>query len=401
MTTIYPVQAALIRAGISNVASLVLAGRVVMAVLSSAGLVVIYLCASRLYGRTLALVATMILATESLQIAFGGLELPRTLSAVFVVLAFFFLRSERTRMAALSGVCLAVAACLRFSEVVFMLPALTSPTIERRWRTVVVLMAAWMVAAGALQAASDMWYWGEAFHSAHAAFRFTVVDRLSSRGYEPPWAYLTALNGWTDVVVFTLAVVGTRRATWQLAFWCWLPIVGLSALPHKEPRYLIPVLPFVALLAAFGLRNVWRFIRAAPTAPSSQRLAAALLVALPLRCVAQAASYHVNRSDAQVALASVLDARPEAEAIAVEQAWKFGGHLYFRLHRVVDDLSAEDLASAASLTAATRRHAIRAVAISATSCEGTRCDELLLSAGFRENVNRIAKDAGYRVFERP
>jgi hypothetical protein len=326
------------------------------------------------------------------------LELPRTLSAVFVVLAFFFLRSERTRMAALSGVCLAIAACLRFSEVAFMLPALASLAIERRWRKIVVLTAAWLVAAGAIQAASDMWYWGEAFHSAHAAFRFTVVDRLSSRGYEPPWAYLTAVNGWTDLLVFTLAVVGTRRTTWQLACWCWLPIVALSALPHKEPRYLIPVLPFVALLAAFGLRAVWRFIRVAPTAPSSQRLAAALLVALPLRCVAHAAAYHVNRSDAQVALASVLDARPEAQAIAVEQAWKFGGHLYFRLHRVVDDLSTEDLASAASLTTATRRHAIRAVAISATPCEGTRCDELLLSAGFREKRQSHRKRRGISCF---
>ena len=58
---------------------------------------------------------------------------------------------------------------------------------------------------------------------------------------------------------------GLRPAVW----WAIVPIAILSALPHKESRYVIPVVPFVSICAAAGLTRAIQWTRTA----ASPRLA--------------------------------------------------------------------------------------------------------------------------------
>lgn len=141
-------------------------------------------------------------------------------------------------------------------------------------------------------------YWGEAFHSLRAAFDFTVVQRLSSRGFGPPWWYLVSVGQWSTLPLAILAGVGLRHQR-SCAIWVVVPLCALSALPHKEARYMIPVVPFVCLLAVEGLRRSIQFNAAA----RRDWLPAALVCGLSLGLIHDVAHYRLPRSNAEVQLA--------------------------------------------------------------------------------------------------
>ena len=101
---------------------------------------------------------------------------------------------------------------------------------------------------------SDALYWGRPFHSLFAIVDYTLVQRLSSRGYEPPWYYLTHLSEWSDVLLVVLACLAWQRTSRSALLWAALPLALLSVLPHKEARYAIATIPFWALAAAPALR---------------------------------------------------------------------------------------------------------------------------------------------------
>jgi hypothetical protein len=332
-------------------------------------------------------------------------------SSIFVVASFFALRSRgsATRVA-LAGLLLALAACLRFSELVFFIPAGVQLIVERRVRDGVLLAGVGTVAAVTIQAIADAAYWGTPFSSAREVLKFTLVDRLSSRGYEPAWYYLAELTSWTDVLTVGLAVVGWRVADWRLNVWLWLPIVLLSALPHKEPRYLIPSLPFLSLVAAAGLAWLIHRLTHLHSGVGDERqsvmrwwkpaIAVALVCGLGLRTVFVVSGYHVRRTDAEVALAREVDLDTNVKSAAFEAAWRFGWHLYLvRLSRV-DDLTPQDVASPEELRVAIGRHPVELVALSGGACKRLACADILLESGFRELTYPSGPAAGYRTFRK-
>ena len=402
MTFIYPLQALLVAVGVVDPALLILAGRLVVIVLSSAGLVCLFLWARPVYGNATALVAAVLLATSVLHIQFGGSELPRSISAIFVVWAFFLVRQPASRVrVAIAGCAIAAAACMRFSEVAFFVPAALQLLAERRSRDLLVFVGVGGFAALFIQGVSDIAYWHSPFFSARQMLQFTLVDRLSSRGYEPPWYYLIHATAWTDLLTIVLAFASVRVAGWRLTLWLWMPIALLSLLPHKEARYLIPSLPFLSLAAAIGLSHVVDRLRG-PLLPVNRAhaVAVALVCALVLRTIFVVSGYHVDRTDAEVALAREIDRHDTITSVALESAWRFGWHLYLvRLH-AVEDLTPDDTVSPEELRAALERRPVDLGAISAFTCERRECAESMRASGFREMPYDAAPRARYRMFER-
>ena len=132
---------------------------------------------------------------------------------------------------------------------------------------------------------TDLWFWGSPFHSLRKVVEFTLVDRLSSRGYQPLWYYVTSLNAWTSIAVAALAVYGARGSGWRVTIWWALPLAMFSLLPHKEPRYLIALLPFVCLSAALGLNRLLHLIADRGPIPVQRRtLAIASSCSGPAEC---------------------------------------------------------------------------------------------------------------------
>jgi hypothetical protein len=217
---------------------------------------------------------------------------------------------------------------MRYSEGTFLVAGVLHLVWARQWTTATTFGAAGTLAAAMAIGTADALYWGAPFYSLQQAIDFTLVDRLSSRGYQSVLWYATHVSEWSSWPVVALALLGTARAPAALGIWAWLPILVLSLLPHKEARYLVPSIPFVCLLAAFGVRRlVEPTQRISP--PASRRRHAIVVVALVFAILQEAGDWRLRRTDADVELfRRIAPQLGREDVVAVEQAWRVGGRLY-------------------------------------------------------------------------
>jgi hypothetical protein len=330
MTFLYPAQFTAFQLGWTDVGSLVLAGRLVVVALATVTVWVVYRIAWRLTSHApTALLAAAFAACSRLHLWFGGSEFPRPVAAAFIAGAFYLLLVDRRRSVAIAGVLLGIGGSLRFGELLFMVPAALQLFLEQRHRDAVILALAGVATAAIVLGAADWLYWGTPFFSLKNIFDYTVIQGQSSRGYQPLWFYFTNAGEWTSLVVLLLAAIGTWLDR-RLAIWVWLPILLLSALPHKEARYMIPVLPIVAVAAAVGVRALLQ--------PAARLAAPALVVfVVSISLLGELSMWRFNRSDAAVALAREIAAM-HPSGVASQQSWRLGSPLYWADVDVLVDL---------------------------------------------------------------
>jgi hypothetical protein len=262
-----------------------------------------------------------------------------------------------------------------------MIPATVLLVASAKWKQVPALVAGGVLAAGLIIGISDFLYWGTPFSSLLRAADYTVINRLSSRGYEPFYQYAALVPAWSNWGIVALAVIGSWRSG-VLAAWTWLPVALLSCLPHKEARYLIPVMPFLAISAAAGVHRVVQAARA----PNPSRLATATGVALVplivLACLQEMGGWRLARSNEEVRLARFLDAQGR-DGVAVEQAWRLGGQIYLSGHALIVDVNPERLRDARSRSEAFKD--VRWIAL--TSASARQLDPVEMRAlGFERDA---------------
>lgn len=340
MGVLYPAQRLAASAGISDVGVLINVGRFVVLTVATVTLWLVYRIGRELSGRAAGVLALLLFASSRLHLHYGSSELPRPVASVFILGAFLLLvRPSRARAVA-AGIALGLGGSLRFGEFVFLLPAAILLARERRWFETAIVGTVAAATALLLIGASDTLYWGTAFSSIRNAYQFTIVERQSSRGFEPPWFYLASAASWSNYLVVGLSLYSFRCPDRRASVWAWIPIVVLSCLPHKEARYLIAAQPFVCLSAALAAQRLFERFGAAR---SGSRAAAALVTVLIAAVVLELGDWRVRRSDRAVTIARGL-ASIHPQSVAAQQLWKLGGHLYFRgVPRVVeldDDISA-------------------------------------------------------------
>ena len=400
MVFIHPahaVVASLGPTGTTDPGVLVAAGRTVVAVLSTLTVIFVFVGARRHDGIAPGILAAFLAATSHLLVSFGGTELPRPIAAALIAGAFALLLHRSTAASMLGGVLVGIAAALRFSEAVFVAPAVGMLVFERRWRDAVVCLVAAAGAALAIQAVSDQLYWGTPFYSVRQAIDYTLVERQSTRGFQPPWHYLTTIPEWSDFAIVAMAVFAAVRGAWRPALWAGVPLLVLSVLPHKEARYLIPIVPFVSMLAGAGL---WRLIvRASSPGAMPPWSSIAIVGGVIASTLMSINGYHVRRSDAAVSLARSIAGTPGVSSVAVEQLWRWGGRIYLRGVPALQELDGrlarpEDLATLAQDTS------ISILALRTETCARLGCAEALRGAGLEERVSAESSDAEYRVFSR-
>jgi hypothetical protein len=232
------------------------------------------------------------------------------------------------------------------------------------------------------------------------AIDYTLVDRASTRGFQTVWHYLAHVGSWSDVVVVGLAVFGTIRGAFGAAWWAWVPLVVLSALPHKEARYLVPAMPFVAMLAAVGF---WALTRpSADDAPLRRPVRAqslAMVISLALSGVYAVSRFDLVRTDSAVALARETAASPAVTGVGVEQLWRWGGRVYLGSLSTLLELDGQ-LAQPGDLARIASEPSLSVIALRVETCARLDCERTLRESGHTERASIAARTAGYRVFGR-
>jgi|GEM_PF-1993305 len=332
---IHPIQAAFLHLGVRDPAVLIFAGRLVVVAYSGLNLWLAWRISRRVFDSVPAgLLTVLFLALSKLHTTFASSELPRTVASSFVLLACWFLlvRKRRSLAVVLAGLCMGVGACVRFSEGLYLLPAAVLLLGDRRWKDLPLFAMAVAAAAVLILGWGDYLYWGRPFYSLHNIFEYTVVQGASSRGHQPFYAYFAQIFSWTDPFTFVLFLTALRFTPRSMLIWAWAPLILLSALPHKEPRYLIPALPFMAMGAAWGTWNLLGRLGQDAASPDRKsvldRWAILLVAALALGGLLQLDGFRFRRSESGVEAARFLARQNIVGVVGIEQGWKTGGSLY-------------------------------------------------------------------------
>jgi hypothetical protein len=274
MAFIHPVQAVLFSLGVREPFWLVFSGRLVVIAFSALNLWFVYKIATRLFrNRAIGLFSLLFLSLSKLHTTFGSSELPSAVASSFVLLCFWFLLSERRLevSACLAGISLGVAAAVRYSEVIYIVPALLYLLWDKRWKRAFFMGCVFGAVFLFIIGLSDKLYWGVPFFSLKNLVDFTLVKKLTSRGYQPFFYYVLTIGLWSDFFTAGLAVLSLKWNPRRLYLWAFSPVIILSFLPHKEPRYLVPAIPFVAMMAALAF---WKLLEKTRDGHFERKLAA-------------------------------------------------------------------------------------------------------------------------------
>lgn len=199
--------------------------------------------------------ALWLLAAPAIYFAPRGLSEPLSALPVTLGLAWALPSGASRRERLLGAALLGFAVLLRLQDALLCMVLAATWPVRRRWREaaeVTVVLLGWALIFGLL----DRLTWGSWFHSALAYWRYNWVQGKGALfGASPPGYYLRVL--WTSMpavaaVLLPAVVLGLRRAP-ALGAAVALFLAVHSAIPHKEYRFILPVLPAAMALAGVGL----------------------------------------------------------------------------------------------------------------------------------------------------
>ena len=402
MLFVYPFQAMAVRAGISDPALLVFAGRLAPIAFSAAAIWLTFHLAkhhSGTYG--VALTAATVLAVSKVFGSFGSSELPGTVAAAFVLGGALLLLGNGFGSVLVASLFVGAAASFRFSELVFVAAGIVSLCAARRWWRAAAFGVLSLACFFLIVAASDFLFWGKPLSSLVHIVDFTLVQRLSSRGFEPFHYYLSSTPAWADWLFVAFLAFGAFRAPLQLSVWFLVPIAALSCLPHKEPRYLVPAMPFASILAAYGF---WSLLADRPRRVSSvlsERFWRLLVVGgLCTALLLEADGFRFRRSEAAIRAVSSVARRERVSVVALERSWMAGRRLYLMQTPTVLELPEEALTSGEVLVHFLSDRQVDLVGLTDTSARRRGYDRFLTEHGFME-AGQESERLTYRVFWRP
>ncbi|MEA2568841.1 MAG: mannosyltransferase 3 [Acidobacteriota bacterium] len=263
-------------------------------------------------------VAATIFALHWIPLGFGSTVYPRTL-AMFCIVAAALIAERRPFLA---GVLIGLAFADRFSEIIFTVPILW--LARNNWLRIIAGAAISIVLFAGVY---DWLTWGMPFSSAIKFARLTLVapDFASRVKYQAPWWYLANIVRWCAPTMLPLLWIGRKRVPWAFIV---VPLVALSAIRHKEVRYLEVMIPFLAIGAGIGAAMLWQ----------TRRKLAIALVAISIAWHLAGLRYHARKTMPAVRAAEMLGDDPSVSTVTLNQIWAYGDRLYFGERMAVRDV---------------------------------------------------------------
>lgn len=203
--------------------------------------------------------AVILTGLNPLVIAFAGRTMSESLSAAFLVWGLERLDAkeadERRAVAFLGGVLLGFAQVTRYGSAAFIAPALVVLAVTKRWKALLFCVAGGAVVALGLGVLDKLTWgalpnarWGGWWHSFQEYVDYNVLSgKSASFGTSPFHYYLPRL-------IAPVGLVGAALWKWRPSTRAWLLLVpaivyfvSVSATPHKEDRFLYPMLVLLSV----------------------------------------------------------------------------------------------------------------------------------------------------------
>lgn len=292
-------------------------------VLASVNIWLVFVLGRRWYGESTGLLAAALYSAHWIPMAYGSSLYPRIVAVTCVLAAVLLLdRAPTGARGFVAGLVLALAVTTRYSEAIFLGSVCLAVASRDRRRSLLGIAAGFAVGLVLFVGAYDRWSWGRWFGSLIEFAHLTFIrrDAASVTVAQPPWWYVANLHHWLPLTAAPLVIVAAWRGERRRAVaFVLLPLLVLSAIFHKELRYLQVVIPFALLLAARGFTLL-------SAQPARRRLALALIVlAFPL---AAARIGTVRKRSTNAAAAALWMRSWKPEVVATSQPWAYGGRLF-------------------------------------------------------------------------
>jgi hypothetical protein len=237
------------------------------------------------------------------------------------------LRSPTTRLI-LSGLFLGLSVAFRIQ----LAPAVVVAAIWIcRWNS-----RKWLALGGGLAFALlcfgfvDAFTWGYPFASYWNSITINVLHHKSNMyGKEPAGWYLEQFVTRFGAAIF-LAILGARRS-WFLSSIAGAILLTHLAFPHKEYRFIVPMIPILCILMGLGLASSARMPSGGYSRP---RVAAALAVIILISAVWAARNDVWHRNAGQILAAREISMRGDVCGVGMAQ-WVFLSGGYFYIHQDV------------------------------------------------------------------
>jgi hypothetical protein len=252
----------------AGLARLYLLGRIVTALLGAATVLVLYL-ALRRESRHLAWISAVLLAVCPLHVVhsyYATVDVPATF---FVTLAFLlalrYSEDGRAWTAVLTGLAVGCAAATKYNMALYIFPALVAPLLARprAWRWIWPLALVAGAAVGFMLGCPYFWT---------TEFRDGLLSTIRYARVGGTFAFVETGSGWLyhllgglpvglGFPLLAAAVVGVlaairlpSRAARLSLVWLGLYLLVIGFGRERFIRYLVPLTPFLCVLAATGLQ---------------------------------------------------------------------------------------------------------------------------------------------------
>jgi GPI mannosyltransferase 3 len=211
--------------------------------------------AERIGGAHAALFAGIFSALFPASIVYGARCMTEMASAPLVVTAAWLALDGGWKKELAAGALAALAIYLRYQNGLLAVGFLLMLVLARRWKDALAYGASATV-VGLLGGLLDKLTWGHWFHSFGVYVKFNLIEgRASGWGVADYDYYAKTLwtsTGWPLVLLgLGLILVFTRARV--LPIFVLLYVGAHNAIPHKEYRFLMPIMPILFALSGAGL----------------------------------------------------------------------------------------------------------------------------------------------------
>jgi hypothetical protein len=236
------------------------AAKGLMVILAVWGVIATMKLANNLGGRNAAFLAGVWYALYPASIVYGSRCMSEMASApVLATAAWLALDGKNKKrefgFAAGGGAVAALAIYLRYQNGLIGVGLFLTLLARRRWWDLLYFSVAAFV-VGMLGGWLDKLTWGDWFHSFFVYWKFNVVEGKASKwGVAEASYYATTVwtsTGWVLILIGVGFLLSLRRAAILMLTLC-LFTAALVNTPHKEYRFVMPMVPLVLALSAAGL----------------------------------------------------------------------------------------------------------------------------------------------------